>query len=118
MRKGMPVVPPEEAVRNDEMRRAMGPHAPRHASQPIPPRPEPTVVYKDPTRKTVSVRIGPHHIDRLAVVARSIGWTPNRIMTVLVESGAAGLVEAYAEGGSGAAIQHLEELMERSLADE
>jgi hypothetical protein len=123
--KGLSIVPPGSGADEDEdrLRRLMGPHggapqsppppeAPAHSTpgpQPhsMPPEPEQRVVYKAPAKETVSVRINPHLKQCLGVVGEGIGWSANRIMTVMVERAARELIDAYSSGGSGAAIEHL-----------
>jgi hypothetical protein len=115
--KGLSIVPPGSGADEDEdrLRRLMGPHggAPQSPPPPgapphsMPPEPEQRVVYKAPAKETVSVRINPHLKQCLGVVGEGIGWSANRIMTVMVERAARELIDAYSSGGSGAAIEHL-----------
>jgi hypothetical protein len=130
--KGLSIVPPGSGADEDEdrLRRLMGPHGgasqssapgapaapaptvPAHSApgaQPhsMPPEPEQRVVYKAPAKETVSVRINPHLKQCLGVVGEGIGWSANRIMTVMVERAARELIDAYSSGGGGAAIEHL-----------
>ena len=131
--KGLSIVPPGSGADEDEdrLRRLMGPHggAPQSPSAPgmpaapaptvpahsalgaqphsMPPEPEQRVVYKAPAKETVSVRINPHLKQCLGVVGEGIGWSANRIMTVMVERAARELIDAYSNGGGGAAIEHL-----------
>ena len=131
--KGLSIVPPGSGADEDEdrLRRLMGPHGgasqsssapgspaapaptvPTHSApgaQPhsMPPEPEQRVVYKAPAKETVSVRINPHLKQCLGVVGEGIGWSANRIMTVMVERAARELIDAYSSGGGGAAIEHL-----------
>ena len=131
--KGLSIVPPGSGADEDEdrLRRLMGPHGgasqsssapgasavpaptvPAHSApgaQPhsMPPEPEQRVVYKAPAKETVSVRINPHLKQCLGVVGEGIGWSANRIMTVMVERAARELIDAYSRGGGGAAIEHL-----------
>ena len=131
--KGLSIVPPGSGADEDEdrLRRLMGPHggAPQSSSAPgspaapaptvpahsapgaqphsMPPEPEQRVVYKAPAKETVSVRINPHLKQCLGVVGEGIGWSANRIMTVMVERVARELIDAYSSGGGGAAIEHL-----------
>jgi hypothetical protein len=130
--KGLSIVPPGSGPDEDEdrLRRLMGPHggapqSPPAAGAPVaapmvsahsgsgpqphsmPPEPEKRVVYKAPAKETVSVRINPHLKQCLGVVGEGIGWSANRIMTVMVERAARELIDAYSSGGGGAAIEHL-----------
>ena len=130
--KGLSIVPPGSGADEDEdrLRRLMGPHGgasqssapsapaapaptvPAHSApgaQPhsMPPEPEQRVVYKAPAKETVSVRINPYLKQCLGVVGEGIGWSANRIMTVMVERAARELIDAYSSGGGGAAIEHL-----------
>src|SRR5687768_16776676 len=130
--KSLSIVPPGSGADEDEdrLRRLMGPHggasqssAPRAPAAPaptvpahsapgaqphsMPPEPEQRVVYKAPAKETVSVRINPHLKQCLGVVGEGIGWSANRIMTVMVERAARELIDAYSSGGGGAAIEHL-----------
>ena len=131
--KGLSIVPPGSGADEDEdrLRRLMGPHGgapqsppppgapaapasavPAHSApgpQPhsMPPEPEQRVVYKAPAKETVSVRINPHLKQCLGVVGEGIGWSANRIMTVMVERAARELIDAYSSGGGGPAIEHL-----------
>ena len=72
----------------------------------MPPEPEQRVVYKAPAKETVSVRINPH-LKQCWGGGEGIGWSANRIMTVMVERAARELIDAYSSGGGGAAIEHL-----------
>src|SRR5260221_9941443 len=68
-----------------------------------PPQQEQVVTVREPPKVTVSVRISPHLQKCLTIIGGSIGWSPNKIMSVLMERGARELVDAFdQEGGVGA----------------
>jgi hypothetical protein len=139
MAKGLSVVPQGADEDEDRLRRLMGPHGaalparepevePRRSvlarapstpasPQAMPPEPEQRVVLKAPSKETVSVRINPHLKQCLAVVGDGIGWSANRIMTVMIERAARELIDAYSNGGGGAAIEHLMQQSEDPRGD-